>query len=233
MKLVSDAIAALGIPIPGAIPRTDLVLPERHLGLVQANEHGDLAQRLARLAEIAARHLDLDAIRRLAAHPRLATPAPAPKIAPPGQRIALAADEAFSFVYPHVLDGWRERRRRDRDLLAARRRGAAEHCDSCWLPGGYPELHARLAAAERFRATLARFAATRPVHGECGGYMVLGISLIDGDGASHRMAGLLGHSTSFAQPKLHLGYREEASAQALGRGGHAAPRARISPCGPW
>ena len=92
VKLVSDAIAALGIPILGAIPRTaDLVLPERHLGLVQANEHGDLAQRLARLAEIAARHLDLDAIRRLAAHPRLATPAPAPTIAPPGQRIALTA----------------------------------------------------------------------------------------------------------------------------------------------
>jgi cobyrinic acid a,c-diamide synthase len=84
-----------------------------------------------------------------------------------------------------------------------------EDCDSCWLPGGYPEPHAaRLAAAERFRSGIAQFAATRPVHGECGGYMVLGVSLEDAEGKSHRMAGLLGHATSFAKPKLNLGYRE-------------------------
>ena len=210
VRLVSDAIAALGIPILGAIPRTaDLVLPERHLGLVQATEHGDLAHRLARLAEIAERHLDLEAIRRLAVPPRLSTSASVPVIAPPGQRIALAADAAFSFVYPHVLDGWRESGAEVATFSPLADEAPPEHCDSCWLPGGYPELYAgRLAAAERFRAGLARFAATRPVHGECGGYMVLGESLTDGDGASQRMAGLLGHSTSFAAPKLHLGYRE-------------------------
>ncbi len=210
VKLVSDAVAALGIPILGAIPRnTDLALPERHLGLVQATEHGDLARRLARLADIAARHLDLDAICRLAAPPRLSTLAPALLIAPPGQRVALAADAAFSFVYPHVLDGWRDGGAEIATFSPLADEAPPEHCDSCWLPGGYPELHAgRIAAAERFRASLARFATTRPVHGECGGYMVLGEALTDGDGASHRMAGLLGHSTSFAQAKLHLGYRE-------------------------
>ena len=84
-----------------------------------------------------------------------------------------------------------------------------EGCDSCWLPGGYPELHAgALAAASRFRAGLARFARTRPVHGECGGHMVLGAGLEDAAGARHAMAGLLGHATSFAQRRLHLGYRE-------------------------
>jgi cobyrinic acid a,c-diamide synthase len=83
-----------------------------------------------------------------------------------------------------------------------------EHADSCWLPGGYPELHAdKLAAAERFMAGLRRFAQTRPVHGECGGYMVLGESLEDAAGKAHAMAGLLGHATSFAKRKLHLGYR--------------------------
>ena len=55
---------------------------------------------------------------------------------------------------------------------------------------------------------LAAFAQTRPVHGECGGYMVLGESLEDADGVSYRMAGLLGHATSFAHRKLHLGYRQ-------------------------
>src|SRR5262245_18187164 len=209
VKLVSDAIAALGVPILWAIPRKpDFALPDRHLGLVQAAEHGDLAHRLALLAEIVERHLDLDATRRLAAPPRLSALAPVSVIAPPGQRIALAADSAFSFVYPHVLDGWRESGAEIATFSPLADEAPPEHCDSCWLPGGYPELHAGLlAAADRFRDGLARFAATRPVHGECGGYMVLGMSLTDGDGAVHRMAGLLGHSTSVAQPKLHLGYR--------------------------
>src|SRR5205807_10422188 len=84
-----------------------------------------------------------------------------------------------------------------------------EHCDSCWLPGGYPELHAgTLANAARFRDGLARFAQSRPVHGECGGYMLLGQTLEDADGVRHAMTGLLSHSTSFAQRKLALGYRE-------------------------
>ena len=81
-------------------------------------------------------------------------------------------------------------------------------CDCCWLPGGYPELHAgALAAARRFHDGLARFAATRPVHGECGGYMVLGEGLEDAARNAHAMAGLLGHATSFANRQLHLGYR--------------------------
>ena len=67
----------------------------------------DLAARLERLADMAERHLDLDAIQAmavpLAPFDRTAVSAPVP---PPGQRIALARDAAFSFVYPHVLDGW-------------------------------------------------------------------------------------------------------------------------------
>ena len=83
-----------------------------------------------------------------------------------------------------------------------------EDCDACWLPGGYPELHAgTLANAGRFKAGLIRFAASRPVHGECGGYMVLGEGLVDADGARHAMVGLLSHATSFAERRLHLGYR--------------------------
>ena len=83
------------------------------------------------------------------------------------------------------------------------------NCDVSWLPGGYPELHAgRLAAASRFRQGLSRFAETRPVHGECGGYMALGASLIDATGVAHPMAGLLGVETSFANRRMTLGYRE-------------------------
>ena len=209
-KFVADAIAASGIPVLGSVPRDEMIaLPERHLGLVQAGEHGDLAERLDRLAAIAETHLDLDRILRLAVPPHLAEAKQATALPPPGSRIALAQDAAFTFVYPHVLDGWR---RAGAEIVAFSPLAddpPPKDCDSCWLPGGYPELHAgRLAGAHKFRDGLARFAATRPVHGECGGYMVLGEVLEDADGISHPMAGLLGHATSFARRKLHLGYRE-------------------------
>jgi cobyrinic acid a,c-diamide synthase len=209
-KMVADAIAQLGLPIFGAIPRdATLALPERHLGLVQAGEHDDLAARLDRLADLADRHIALEAIQALAVPPRLSPAQPAAALPPPGQRIALAQDEAFSFVYPHILDGWRRAGAEIAVFSPLAGEAPPEDCDSCWLPGGYPELHAgRLAAAERFRSGLTRFAETRPVHGECGGYMVLGERLEDAGRVKHRMAGLLSHATSFAKRKLHLGYRE-------------------------
>jgi cobyrinic acid a,c-diamide synthase len=212
LALVADAMAAAGMPVLGAVKRdAGLATPERHLGLVQAVEHADLAERLDRLAEMAERDLDLDGIVATAAPLKLSHQAKSPpaSLPPPGQRIALAADRAFSFVYPHVVEGWR---RAGAEIVAFSPLGdepPPSDCDSCWLPGGYPELHAgTLAAARRFRDGLVRFAATRPVHGECGGYMVLGAGLIDADGVRHEMAGLLGHETSFADRKLHLGYRE-------------------------
>jgi cobyrinic acid a,c-diamide synthase len=129
-------------------------------------------------------------------------------LSPPGQRIALASDAAFSFMYPHLLAGWRRAGAEIFPFSPLADAAPPDHCDVCWLPGGYPELHAgALAAAQNFRTGLARFAQTRPVHGECGGYMVLGSGLVDADGARHAMTGLLGHATSFAQRRLHLGYR--------------------------
>jgi cobyrinic acid a,c-diamide synthase len=210
LKLVAGAVSALGVPVLGSISRdAALSLPERHLGLVQAREHGDLDIRLERLADMAERHLDLDAIVAFASTPRVTPPRKAVALPPPGMRIALAQDEAFTFIYPHLTEGWRREGAEIIPFSPLADEPPPEACDTCWLPGGYPELHAgRLAAADRFRDGLARFAATRKVHGECGGYMVLGESLEDADGVRHAMTGLLGHATSFAQKKLHLGYRE-------------------------
>jgi cobyrinic acid a,c-diamide synthase len=220
--LVSDAIAALptttAIPILGSFPREPaLALPERHLGLVQAGEHDDLTGWLDRLAALAERHLDLDAV--IAAAAPLPPPPPSPAsrggrelmaaLRPPGQRIGLALDQAFSFVYPHILAGWRRAGAEIVTFSPLANEPPPHDCDAGWLPGGYPELHAgALAAAARFRAGLVDFARTRPVHGECGGYMVLGQGLTDADGQPHAMTGLLGHATSFAERKLQLGYRE-------------------------
>jgi cobyrinic acid a,c-diamide synthase len=209
--LVADAISAVGLPVFGVLPRdAALSLPERHLGLVQAAEHADLAALIERLAETAERHFNLDAIVAAAAPltSRARRDNHAGFLPPPGQRIALAQDRAFSFVYPHVLQAWRSAGAEILPFSPLADQAPAEHADSCWLPGGYPELHAEpLAAAQNFATGLRRFAQTRPVHGECGGYMVLGQSIKDSDGRTHAMTGLLGHTTSFAQRKLHLGYR--------------------------
>ena len=193
----------------GAVPReAALALPERHLGLVQASEHAELATLLDRLADMAERHLDLDAIMARAA-PLAINPAPAAAaLPPPGRRIALAQDQAFSFVYPHLIAAWQKAGAQILPFSPLADQPPSDQADCCWLPGGYPELHAdALAAARRFSNGLRSFAATRPVHGECGGYMVLGQGIEDADGRRHAMVGLLGHSTSFARRKLHLGYR--------------------------
>ena len=207
--MIEHAIAGLGIPVFGAIPRAaELALPERHLGLVQAGEHPDLASWLERLAATAVRHLDLDAIMACAAPLEITASTNAPALAPPGQRIALAQDQAFSFIYPHLVAAWRDNGAEIIPFSPLRNEPPAEHADCCWLPGGYPELHAEtLAAAQHFATGLRRFAKTRPVHGECGGYMVLGQSIEDAKGRQHAMTGLLSHATSFAKRKLQLGYR--------------------------
>jgi len=205
---IERAIATLDIPVVGAIPRDESIhLPERHLGLVQALEHDDLDLCLRRLADLAEHHLNLSFIQHLAA-PLRATPHSVTALPPPGQRIALASDTAFAFIYPHVLSGWWRAGAEIVTFSPLADEPPPENCDACWLPGGYPELHAgTLANAGRFKARLKHFAESRPVHGECGGYMVLGERLIDANGNRHAMAGLLTHVTSFAERRLHLGYR--------------------------
>jgi cobyrinic acid a,c-diamide synthase len=208
--LVADAMAALGVPVLGALPRdAALALPERHLGLVQAHEHPDLDSLVGRLAATAGRHIDLDALVAAGAPFKFAAPVrTAAPLPPPGQRIALANDRAFSFVYPHLLEAWHSAGAEIVPFSPLADEPPPDNADCCWLPGGYPELHAdTLADAQKFSAGLRRFAETRPVHGECGGYMVLGEGLEDKAGKRHAMTGLLGHATSFAKPKLHLGYR--------------------------
>jgi len=208
--LLRKGMEKAGIPVLGAMPkRADLVLPERHLGLVQAGDTEDLAARLDALADFAQDHIDLDALTALAAPSRLSmSETRATPVTPPGQRIALARDAAFSFVYPHLLDRWRAAGAEIIPFSPLADVAPDPACDVVWLPGGYPELHAgRLAQAQNFRKGLHECARTRPVHGECGGYMALGAGLIDAEGVRHEMAGLIGLETSFAKRSMHLGYR--------------------------
>lgn len=209
MAMIRPAFERVGIKLFGGLandPR--FALPERHLGLVQAIETADLDPRLDTIAAALADSVPLDAIRHSARAAKLVEPA-ADGVRPPGQRIALARDRAFSFLYPHLLDQWRIAGAEILPFSPLADEAPDADADAIWLPGGYPELHAgALAAASRFLGGL-REAAQRaiPIHGECGGYMVLGQGLEDAAGRRHAMAGLLALETSFAQRRLHIGYR--------------------------
>jgi cobyrinic acid a,c-diamide synthase len=128
---------------------------------------------------------------------------------PLGQRIAIARDDAFAFLYPHWLRDWREQGAELSFFSPLADESPSEDADAILLPGGYPELHAqRIANATNFMDML-RISVQRGtlIYGECGGYMVLGETLTDKAGATYPMAGLLPVSTSIDRPKRTLGYR--------------------------
>jgi cobyrinic acid a,c-diamide synthase len=218
--LVRAGMEEAGLAVLGVLPkRTAIAMPERHLGLVQAEELPALQALIAEAAALMREGVDLDAL--IAAAGTTAKPVTPARITPPGQRIALARDAAFSFVYPHLLQGWRAAGAEILPFSPLADQAPDLTADVCWLPGGYPELHgATLAGASRFRTSLRAFAGTKPVHGECGGYMAMGEAIVDKDGTRHRMAGLLGLVTSFEKRKMHLGYRSAVLAQAIP--GHGA-----------
>ncbi len=213
---------ATGLPVLGALPRSDhLRLPERHLGLIPAVEGRIAAGFFEAAAAHVAEHIDLDLLLRLAAEP---SPPPAGDgglypLEPQQRRvpIAVARDEAFSFIYPEnieLLEAWGADVRffsplRD-DALPP---GAA----GVYMGGGFPELYARELSEGASMAASIRAAAARgvPVYAECGGLMYAGESLVDQEGARHAMLGLAPLRSSMQRTRLTLGYR---TARALAAG---------------
>ncbi|HEX3210544.1 MAG TPA: cobyrinate a,c-diamide synthase [Geminicoccaceae bacterium] len=198
-------------PVLACLP-TDrrLELPARHLGLVPAAELPGLEGWLEGAAEIVAAEIDLERLVRLARPFGLGLYGPpARPLRPLGQRVAVASDLAFAFAYPATLEGWRVAGAEVLPFAPLADQPPDPGADAVYLPGGYPELHAgRLAANRQFLDGL-RAAAARGafIYGECGGFMALGRALIDQAGLRHAMAGLLPVATSFAKPRLQLGYR--------------------------
>jgi cobyrinic acid a,c-diamide synthase len=208
-RMLINALHATGIPLLGAIPRRDdLVIPERHLGLVLPDEVTGFASFLENAAEAIADFIDLDAIENLA-RPIAVQSVPIKGLPPLGQHIAIARDAAFAFLYPHLLDFWRSAGAELSFFSPLANQAPSPDADAVFLPGGYPELHGpALSAANAFHAGL-HAARDRQalIYGECGGFMVLGDALVDKHGNSHAMSGLLPMTTRIDRPKRVLGYR--------------------------
>lgn len=209
--MLRQAMAGIRMPVLAAIrPDPALEIPERHLGLVQAGEHSGLNAFIERASEIVAAEFDLAGLIRSARSiPDRPSDANIARLPPLGQRIAVARDVAFAFSYEHMLLGWRRRGAEISFFSPLADEAPDAGADAVYLPGGYPELHAgTIASASHFRAGMldARDRGAR-IFGECGGYMVMGEGLVDGEGARHGMLGLLPVETSFARRKRSLGYR--------------------------
>jgi cobyrinic acid a,c-diamide synthase len=211
-SLLADAAARHlpGLACLGALPADPgLALPSRHLGLVPAAENNDADVVIERCAAYIRASVDVERLLNLALR-SVFTPMARPVPMPPlGRRIAVARDKAFCFAYHAVLEGWRSEGAELAFFSPLADEAPDADADAVYLPGGYPELWAdRLASAETFITGLRRAAANgTAIYGECGGYMVLGDALIDREGRSRRMSGLLPLVTSFAERWLHLGYR--------------------------
>ncbi|MBL4720297.1 MAG: cobyrinate a,c-diamide synthase [Alphaproteobacteria bacterium] len=229
-QMLRDAARRAGAAVLGCVPRNPaLSLPERYLGLVQASEHNALEDFLNAAADVITDAIDLEALQALARPSNLTvaepeptgTPKPLHPPKPLGQTIAVARDQAFAFAYPSMLNQWRAMGAAVTFFSPLGDEAPSEDADSVYLPGGYPELHAgRLASNENFLTGLRRTAERgAAVYGECGGYMTLGETLTDGNGAIHRMSGLLPLRTSFEKPRLHLGYRRAATTAPTPLGG--------------
>lgn len=214
LAMLADAVARAcpDIAVLGGVRRdAALAVPSRHLGLVQAGERDDPDRLLDSAAAAVGAGIDADRLTGLAS-PATGSipPLDGPALLPLGQNIAVARDLAFSFSYPHVIGGWRRAGAGVSFFSPLEDEAPGEDADAIYLPGGYPELHAgRLAAADGFRAGMIAAAEQGAViYGECGGFMALGEALVDGEGISHRMLGLLPLATSFETPARHLGYRK-------------------------
>jgi cobyrinic acid a,c-diamide synthase len=181
----------------------EVALPERHLGLVQADEIADLEQRI----EQAAQRIEAAGITRLPETVEFA----APQDTPPtpllqGVRIGVARDAAFGFIYPANIDLLRALGA-DLVFFSPLHDAALPAVDSLWLPGGYPELHLQtLAHNTGMRDALrAHHHADKPLLAECGGMLYLLDELTDHHGHSAPMTGLLPGRAVMEQRLMGLG----------------------------
>ena len=210
-KMLRAAIEPLNIIVIGCLPRhKNMLLPSRHLGLVQADEMQDFETFINGAADYIEQHLDLGLLASKAGTLSANGKKAEFKLKPLGQKIAIAKDAAFTFIYPHIVTQWRQMGAEVSYFSPLNNELPNSDVDAVFLPGGYPELFAaELASKAELRIRLKQLAQNdKIIYGECGGYMAMGKALIDKQGVRHQMFDLLDLVTSFEQPKRQLGYRK-------------------------
>lgn len=199
------------VAVCGYMPKmSDCSLESRHLGLVTAEEIGDLQQRLEKLGEQAMQTIDLPLLLKIAAQaPALAVPAvqlPAPNPTP--LRIGVARDKAFSFYYADNLELLEQLGAQLVEFSPLHDPQLPDDLDGLLLGGGYPELYADTLSQNRTLMAQIKAALQNglPCIAECGGFQYLCEQLEGADSKSYPMVGFLPGS-SFRTPSLRrFGY---------------------------
>ncbi len=202
----------------GHMPRNDgIVMPERHLGLVTADEREISAKVLDTLVSMVDENLDMDRfiaglkpVSPVSSQNRDADPLPTrPTGSGDGPLIALARDEAFCFYYQDNIDQLKAWGARIVEFSPLRQDHLPRGIDGIYLGGGYPEVHAKtLSERKDLLAEIKRLSLSGlPIYGECGGFMFLCRQVMDGD-AIYPMAGCFDFSIQMSRRLRALGYRE-------------------------
>lgn len=197
-----------GLPVLGFLPKLpEAVIGSRHLGLYTAAEVENLQQKLALLADAAEEHIDWPRLLALCEKEPPALPEKAPR--PPARvRIAVAQDEAFCFTYAETLEAFRDAGAEVVFFSPLRDTALPENIGGLYLPGGYPELHAKELSENTslLREIKQKIESGLPTAAECGGFLYLGQSLTDAEGQSWPMAGVLPGEAKDAGRLVRFGY---------------------------
>lgn len=197
-----------GLPVLGFLPKLpEAVIGSRHLGLYTAAEVENLQQKLALLADAAEEHIDWPRLLALCEKEPPALPEKA--LQPPARvRIAVAQDEAFCFTYAETLEAFRDAGAEVVFFSPLRDTALPENIGGLYLPGGYPELHARELSGNTslLREIKQKIESGLPTAAECGGFLYLGQSLTDAEGQSWPMAGVLPGEAKDAGRLVRFGY---------------------------
>lgn len=195
------------IPVLGSLSRQEQMLPERHLGLVLPNEVSDIDTILNQLAtSVTIDASAWDAISRVEFSDEDLTLPSVPRLLE-GRRIAIAKDAAFAFLYPANVQALENMGAQIRYFSPVADQAIPADADAVYLPGGYPELHAQqLGEAKNWQSSLQSFLnAQKPVYAECGGMISLVDELIDQQGVSWKMAGVLSGTITMQKRLAALG----------------------------
>ena len=199
-----------GLPVLGFLPKLpEAVIGSRHLGLYTAAEVENLQQKLALLADAAEEHIDWPRLLDLCEKEPPALPAQ-PETPPARVRIAVAQDEAFCFTYAETLEAFRDAGAEVVFFSPLRDTALPENIGGLYLPGGYPELHARELSENTslLREIKRKIESGLPTAAECGGFLYLGQSLTDAEGQSWPMVGVLPGEAKDAGRLVRFGYAE-------------------------
>ena len=197
-----------GLPVLGFLPKLpEAVIGSRHLGLYTAAEVENLQQKLALLADAAEEHIDWPRLLALCEKEPPALPVQ-PETPSARVRIAVAQDEAFCFTYAETLEAFRDAGAEVVFFSPLRDTALPENIGGLYLPGGYPELHARELSENTslLREIKQKIESGLPTAAECGGFLYLGQSLTDAEGQSWPMAGVLPGEAKDAGRLVRFGY---------------------------